>query len=39
MSVILSYSNKEKYIHTPGIGYIKIEDREGDKLGEIITIP
>ena len=38
MSVILSYSNEEKYIHTPGIGFIKVEDRKGNKHGEIITI-
>lgn len=39
ISIILSYSNKEKYIHTPGIGFIKIEDRKSNKHGEIITIP
>ena len=38
MSIILSYDNKEKYIHNPGIGFIKIEDRKTYKHGEIITI-
>ena len=39
MSIILSYSNEEKYVHTPGIGYIKIEDRKSYKHGEIISVP
>ena len=39
ISIILSYSNKEKYIHVPGIGFIKVEDRKSNQHGEIITIP
>lgn len=39
ISIILSYRNDEKYIHVPGIGFIKIEDRQTHKHGEIITLP
>lgn len=35
MSIVLSYRNKEKYVHVPGIGYIKVEDRKHNRLGEI----
>lgn len=38
VSIILSYGNDEKYIHVPGIGYIKIADRKTHKHGEIITL-
>ena len=38
ISILLSYSNKEKYIRAPGIGYIKIEDKDTNKLGEIINL-
>ncbi|MCF0207021.1 MAG: hypothetical protein HUK15_06290 [Bacteroidales bacterium] len=36
VGIILSYSNREKYIHLPGIGYIKIEDSDANNLGEIM---
>lgn len=38
ISIILSYENDEKYIHAPGIGYIKVEDKKFNKYGDIISI-
>lgn len=37
ISILMSYDNDEKYVHAPGIGYIKVEDRLFHNYGEIIT--
>lgn len=37
MSIIISYDNAEKYVHAPGIGFIKVEDRISNNHGEIIS--
>lgn len=39
ISIILSYDNDEKYIHSPGIGFIKVYDKENRNYGEIIKAP
>ena len=39
ISIILSYKNGQKYVHCPGIGYIKVADKENKGYGEITSLP
>ena len=39
MSILLSYDNEHKYVHTPGIGFVKVFDKGNNNYGEIIQPP
>ena len=39
ISILHSYDNDYKYVHTPGIGFVKVFDNENKNYGDIICSP